>query len=618
MPPKGRGRAKAARGGHPGARGRGGARGAAVAKLAAGAKAVAGTKAVAKPAVAKPAAPAKPKPNAKQPASAAPAAKRAKPALAAKPAAAKPAAAAAAARQPPKQQPKRVTRAAAAAKAKAAAPKAAARAAPSTPAAAPTGNRASRIDSALKQILTSPSAASVAASASPGPAAGIPALAAAAAASTPAAAADLGQCRPWSRDDYFARVKTFKPSHWFAPPNQLSPAVCARYGWVCVGTDALGCRTCDRRITYRAPSSSTSSSEKDEDEALTAAIETFTARLNEAHTASCAWRKEACPHTFVEFPPSDAPALFSSFTTRLRDLLHYQRDTSLLPRVPTIENLAPGGELNDLGSSTAAPRNLAAVAGFPQTPAETAHTATMLALFGWTIRISNVSHGPSSPAAGDDENKGVLQCDLCGRTCGLWNFTALAPPKRTTRPKKIRRVESATAAAVNAKLPGPSGVPQTVEMLGCYKRGRHPALGGFEPQLVGQYRRVAPAAAAATGKAKAVPAPAATEWIGHFAAEAKLWAAPVSPMPAAMGIASRQNNKRRRSSGPAPPGSHDDLADGEDSYDPGEQEPDGKYKVRISGHAGWSLFGTHSRVILAGVRPSRGAPKLLPVGRPRR
>jgi hypothetical protein len=549
MPPKGRGRARGGRARAKGA-GRGGAR--------------------AKPA---------PRP-AKQDSGAAapPAAKRPKPNAKAAPPKCAPAAA----------KPSAPTAARAGTKAKPT------KTAPSTPAPAAAGDRTSRIDSALKQILTSPSPASVAAAA----AAAAPPDATAPSTST---ASDLGKCRPWSRGDYFARVKTFKPSYWFAPPSQLSPMVCARFGWVCVGTDALACRSCDRRITYRAPAS-------DKDEDWTAAVETFTCRLSDAHTAECPWRKEACPAGFVEFPPSDADTLFAAFTSRLRDLLQYQRDTSLLPRVQSVAHLAPDGELAELAENTGAAQNLAAVAGFPQSRAEVAHAACMLALFGWSIRLSNAQPAPGvfSPTqlgGPEGDGNGVLQCDLCGRTCGLWNFAALAPRKQDlqedARPNKLRRVQpppatAAPAAAAPAKAAAAkvapvaaaaaaaeaTATPQRIEMLGCYKRGRHPLLGGLEPQLVGQYRRRVKTAAGDGGASDAVVAESNT-WSGHFMAEAMLWATP----PTAQRVAgdSRVNKRQRQhstggsgSAGKLPPPPSDDDGSGTDtdgaySHTPGDQ-----------------------------------------------
>eukprot|EP01043_Picozoa_sp_COSAG02_P003751 COSAG02_NODE_94_length_37427_cov_79.161728_6_plen_663_part_00 len=403
--------------------------------------------------------------------------------------------------------------------------------APSTPAAAPSGDRAARIDSALKQILASPS---------PNRMVSPTTVATTITAAAGASSRDQTQCRPWSRDDFFVRVKTFKPSYWFAPPSQLSPMVCARFGWICVSTDALACRSCECRITYRAPVS-------DSDQEWTSTIDAFTQRLSDAHKFECPWRKEPCPSGFLEFPPSDGDKLFASFLSRLQDLLQYQRETSWLPRVQSIAQLAPGGEIEELAADRPAPRNLAALAGFPETLADTAHAACMLALFGWTIRISNAQHGLSScgsssplgPIAPNDDCNGVLQCDLCGRTCGVWNFSALMQSKlkhheqkvakQTGRSNKLQRTQppplgGKTPSAVErstASLSAAAATPHTFDIVSSYKRGRHPSLGGFEPQLVGHYA----ASIADTQPDSGQSSP--RRWSGHFTAEALLWDTPL-------------------------------------------------------------------------------------------
>ena len=97
-------------------------------------------------------------------------------------------------------------------------------------------------------------------------------------------------------------------------------------------------------------------------------------------------------------------------------------------------------------------------------------------------------------------------------------------------------------------------------MISCYKRGRHPAIGGLEPRLVGQYRAAAPAAAAAPSATPGAKPAADGVWSGHFAAEARLWASPPA-----------ESRKRRRD-----PDDSDD--DEEDDYDAFEQDGEGRYR----------------------------------------
>ena len=61
---------------------------------------------------------------------------------------------------------------------------------------------------------------------------------------------NIAVCRPWSRPDFEARVRTFIPARWFAPPASLSPMRCARDGWCNVDVDTLGCPLCGNQIVY--------------------------------------------------------------------------------------------------------------------------------------------------------------------------------------------------------------------------------------------------------------------------------------------------------------------------------------------------------------------------------
>ncbi|KAM9635040.1 zinc finger C3HC-type protein 1 isoform 2-T3 [Morphnus guianensis] len=47
-----------------------------------------------------------------------------------------------------------------------------------------------------------------------------------------------------SKEAYFSRVETFTPLKWAGKPRELSPLVCAKYGWTNVECDMLKCSSC--------------------------------------------------------------------------------------------------------------------------------------------------------------------------------------------------------------------------------------------------------------------------------------------------------------------------------------------------------------------------------------
>lgn len=53
------------------------------------------------------------------------------------------------------------------------------------------------------------------------------------------------QVRPWSHDDFSARLRTFQHSAaWFAKPACIGALECARHGWCNSGIDELTCHSC--------------------------------------------------------------------------------------------------------------------------------------------------------------------------------------------------------------------------------------------------------------------------------------------------------------------------------------------------------------------------------------
>ena len=62
----------------------------------------------------------------------------------------------------------------------------------------------------------------------------------------------LKRCvRPWSHEDFTARLLTFqKSTAWFAKPPMISALQCARYGWCNGGVDQIYCLTCGAKASH--------------------------------------------------------------------------------------------------------------------------------------------------------------------------------------------------------------------------------------------------------------------------------------------------------------------------------------------------------------------------------
>mmetsp|Transcript_6191 Transcript_6191/g.19720 ORF Transcript_6191/g.19720 Transcript_6191/m.19720 type:complete len:423 (+) Transcript_6191:3-1271(+) len=100
------------------------------------------------------------------------------------------------------------------------------------------------------------------------------------------------RCRPWNRDDYLARLRSFTVSRWFAKPASASAIECARRGWSCVGKDLLECACCRARLAFKLTVQAQS-------EAFEEGAALFAEKLSTAHAEVCPWQNQSCPAQFV-------------------------------------------------------------------------------------------------------------------------------------------------------------------------------------------------------------------------------------------------------------------------------------------------------------------------------
>ena len=128
----------------------------------------------------------------------------------------------------------------------------------------------------------------------------------------PVPVVSLAVCRPYSRDDYLARLKTFSSAgHWFDKPDGATPPECARLGWTVDGVDMLVCLACGARV--KAPTS-------DADGATAALLR----QLADAHARMCPWSGNPSPTTFCALllpPRHGAPPALPQGAAHARDAL---------------------------------------------------------------------------------------------------------------------------------------------------------------------------------------------------------------------------------------------------------------------------------------------------------
>jgi hypothetical protein len=134
------------------------------------------------------------------------------------------------------------------------------------------------------------------------------------------------RCRPWSREDYLGRLKTFKAALWFAKPVQLSALEVARHGWINIGPDLLECTVCRAVLAARISPELVRAN-------MDAVVADLHSKLQSAHKPLCAWKDNpAAVSALMDFVQRVASfgygrcrrrcGLFQAHRTRTSIILH--------------------------------------------------------------------------------------------------------------------------------------------------------------------------------------------------------------------------------------------------------------------------------------------------------
>ena len=186
------------------------------------------------------------------------------------------------------------------------------------------------------------------------------------------------------------RLKTFKDATWKRKPMEVSPLVCASYGWINDREDNLKCSSCGASLNCRLHYLESTSNE----------ILECSNRLKYAHEDRCHWRTHQLPQEEYTFPV---------FTRKQAIYAFNERKESLASHVDRIDIAFQN---NDLNGEDIVLKLL-----------DDIKTEGILALFGWS--------------KGYVEN--TIQCRLCLRQCGLWVFQSENGPIKPFNPLREHR-----------------------------------------------------------------------------------------------------------------------------------------------------------------------------------
>ena len=116
---------------------------------------------------------------------------------------------------------------------------------------------------------------------------------------------------PWDREDFLARLKTFRnPHYWMTKPDKVNEVQWAKRGWSCVGLDTVSCR-CGKEVVMKLESDQPSVREDGDDAALNEEdwrhaaqeelVETYAKMIVTGHDEGCPWRIRGCDGVYVAF-----------------------------------------------------------------------------------------------------------------------------------------------------------------------------------------------------------------------------------------------------------------------------------------------------------------------------
>ncbi|XP_042326244.1 nuclear-interacting partner of ALK isoform X2 [Sceloporus undulatus] len=212
-----------------------------------------------------------------------------------------------------------------------------------------------------------------------------------------------------SKEAFFGRVETFTSLKWAGKPHELSPLICAKYGWTNVECDMLKCASCQAYLCASLQLAFDFNKYKERCLELKNALST-------AHEKFCFWPDSPCPDRFFVLLVDEPLALLDDFQERFQGLCQLElqlpslKTEDLKSMFLTEEKIS---HLLQLIEEEANYKTEDEKSPFKRASDhfQTHITACVLALCGWT----------SSPSSGS-VHLPLITCCRCMRKAGLWGF----------------------------------------------------------------------------------------------------------------------------------------------------------------------------------------------------
>ncbi|KAK3102325.1 hypothetical protein FSP39_010497 [Pinctada imbricata] len=184
---------------------------------------------------------------------------------------------------------------------------------------------------------------------------------------------------------------------WLGKPAELSPLVCARYGWQNTDQDLLQCVSCKVIVSGQLPMV------WDDNKLYRNCCKKLENRIQTAHEKACKWLANPSPEAILVVDLYNKRDVVQQFLNRVEGL---SKIGKYLPEMSVLTLSMQEADQNTLDCVVNEVKETV-----QEEDIEILQKAVILALCGWKIRTSN------------GENS-VLTCDYCRRHAGVWNYGA--------------------------------------------------------------------------------------------------------------------------------------------------------------------------------------------------
>ncbi|KAI8811336.1 C3HC zinc finger-like-domain-containing protein [Cladochytrium replicatum] len=196
------------------------------------------------------------------------------------------------------------------------------------------------------------------------------------------------------------RLRTYKESTWFGKPDEISPVHCASYGWSNISFDTLECESCKNLLIVKADDSWLHLA------FATVALKAYVIQLHESHASFCPWKVRKLGARVPKFPVLSCSGYLDALNARYQTFLDDGDALTGLPELSLPPDLT-ADQIEQLERKVALLQS-------DSEERKLSRPVLLLALFGW--------ESCSSAAAGVRVHKDCVECRLCLRQIGMWNF----------------------------------------------------------------------------------------------------------------------------------------------------------------------------------------------------